>query len=152
MPEQSIERKQSMIVPGQDRESPHILDAVYAFQWGNAMKPHFFPLRGAVMLLGIDRRGGYQRTRKNRRLLHHSRPICRSSNDMFWCHLLRLAGSSINKPQWKSLVSAVAYLTVSSSASRYLSQGQRSAHIGRAQKSQLKIKNINMYVPYHLPL
>lgn len=123
--------KQSMTVPGQDGESPHLPDAVYAFQWGNAMKPHFFPLRGAVTLSGIGCRGGYQPTRKNSRFLHHSRPICRSSNDTFWCHLLRLADSSINKPQWKSLVSAVTHLTVSSSVSRYLSQGQSSAHVDR---------------------
>ena len=59
-------------------------------------------------------------TRKNSRFSCYSRPMCRSSNDMFWCHFLRLAGSSINKPQWKRLVSAVTHLTVSSSASRYL--------------------------------
>lgn len=77
-------------------------------------------------------------TRKNSRFLHHSRPICRSCNDTRWCHLLRLAGSSINKPQWKCLVSAVAHLTVPSSASRYLSQTEFSLY---RQCSEIPVKD-----------
>jgi len=64
-----------------------------------------------------------------------------------------MAGCSINKPQWKSPVSAVAHLTVSSSASvrDRVQLIQAELRNRRAQKSQLKIKNIDMYVPYHLP-
>lgn len=142
-----------MTARGQDGESPHLPATVCAVQWQNTMKPHFFPQRVAVTQPGTSCRDEYQPARKNSRFSHHSRPVCRSSNDTFWCCFLRLAGGSRNKPQGKSLVSAVAHLTFSST-SRYLSQGQSPAHLGRAWKSQLKKKKILvcMYSTTYLPL
>lgn len=116
------------------------------------------PFDGAVTLPGISCQNGYQSPGKPADFYItadlFADPVLQyrhTSNDMFWCRLLRLAAAaSIN--QTGRVWFLQSYISLSHGPPSVISHGQNSAHKDRAQKPRLKKRHNTMYVSYHLLL